>query len=203
MYRKILILTLSLTLLVLAAVGGTLTWLQAKTDPITNTFVAGDIKLELKENTGNEYKMVPGAEIAKDPRVIVKAGSEKCYVFVKLEKTANFDDFMTFEIVSDWKALPGYSDIYYQVVEAVPADKVDADLPTLYILNGNKVIVNSEATKEQFNALTAETQPKLTVTAYAVQYETFETGAVYAWDATFGKDATPETTTPETTTPDA
>lgn len=199
MYRKILILTLSLTLLVLAAVGGTLTWLQAKTDPITNTFVAGDIKLELKENTGNEYKMVPGAEIAKDPRVIVKAGSEKCYIFVKLEKTGDFDAFLTYAVADGWTVLDEikYPNIYYRIENAVDANKPVDEEPTFPILKDNKVIVNSEATKEQFNALTAETQPKLTVTAYAVQYETFEAGAVYAWDATFGKDATPETTTPD------
>lgn len=198
MYRKILILTLSLTLLVLAAVGGTLTWLQAKTDPITNTFVAGDIKLELKENTGTSYKMVPGAEIAKDPRVIVKAGSEKCYIFVKLEKSGDFDAFLTYAVADGWTVLDetNYPNIYYRAVDAVDADKPVDEEPTFPILKDNKVIVNSEATKEQFNALTDETQPKLIVTAYAVQQEVMGS-ALDAWKATFGKDTTPETTTPD------
>lgn len=189
MYRKILILTLSLTLLVLAAVGGTLTWLSAKTDPITNTFVAGDINLDLKETSGIQYKMVPGAEIEKDPWVIVKAGSEKCYVFVKLEKSANFDAFLTYDVADGWTVLDevNYPNIYYRVAEAVPAGTAEADEPTFHVLKDNKVITNSEVTKAQLNALTAETQPKLTVTAYAVQFEMFETGAVYAWEATFGK----------------
>lgn len=190
MYRKILILTLSLTLLVLAAVGGTLTWLQAKTDPITNTFVAGDIKLELKENTGNEYKMVPGVAISKDPRVIVKAGSEECYVFVKLEKSGDFDAFLTYTVADGWTLLDGYTNIYYRTA---PSSNTDQEF---YIIAGNVVTTKSEATKEQFNALTAETQPKLTVTAYAVQQEAMGS-ALDAWKATFGKDTTPETTTPD------
>ena len=166
-----------------------LTWLQVETKPITNTFVAGDIKLELKENTGNEYKMVPGAEIAKDPRVIVTAGSEKCYIFVKLEKSGDFDAFLTYTVADGWTVLDEikYPNIYYRIENAVDANKPVDEEPTFPILKDNKVIVNSEATKEQFNALTAETQPKLTVTAYAVQFEMFETGAVYAWEATFGK----------------
>ena len=58
MYKKLLILTLSLTLLALAAVGCTLTWLSVKTDPITDTFTAGDLNLELRETTGTEKNYV-------------------------------------------------------------------------------------------------------------------------------------------------
>ena len=64
-----------------------------------------------------------------------------------------------------------------KVAEPAPITIPPIAVTTFPILKDNKVIVNSEATKEQFNALTAETQPKLTVTAYAVQYETFEDGA--------------------------
>lgn len=184
MYKKILILTLSLTLLALAAAGGTLTWLSEETEPITNTFTAGDINLELKETTGTSYKMVPGTTIEKDPWVIVKAGSEACYVFVKLEKSANFDDFMTFAVDDTWKALPGYADIYYCQVLYSETDQ------EINILVDDVVTTKSEITKAQLNALTEETQPKLTVTAYAVQQEAIG-NAEDAWKATFGKDSTP------------
>ena len=188
MYRRMLVLVLSLTLLILVAVAGTLTWLQVQTQTITNTFVAGDIKLRLTDTTGS-YKMVPGVAINEEIKVTVEAGSEACYVYIKVEKSQYFDDFMTFEIASGWNALPGYSDIYYQVVEAVQGD---ADLPPLYILKDNKVVTKSEVTKVQLNALTAETYPKLTVTAYAVQQAAMN-NALDAWNKTFGENTTPST----------
>lgn len=187
MYKKILILTLSLTLLSLAAVGGTLTWLSEKTDPITHTFVAGDINLELKENTGTSYKMVPGTTIEKDPRVIVEAGSEACYVFVKLEESANFDDFMTYVVADGWQALNSYPGIYWRDVDANENEE-----QTFFVLKDNTIMTKSEVTKDELNALTEQTQPKLTITAYAVQQAALE-DAVQAWEKTFGKDSAPNT----------
>ena len=55
MKKKGLALILALTLLVVGVVAGTLAWLTAKSDVVTNTFTTSDIKVELKETTGTEY----------------------------------------------------------------------------------------------------------------------------------------------------
>ena len=56
--------TLALVLVVaVASVGGTLAWLKASTDPVTNTFTVGDINIDLTETTGNNYKIIPGVDI--------------------------------------------------------------------------------------------------------------------------------------------
>ena len=60
MKKKGLALILALTLLTVGIVAGTLAWLTAKSDTVTNTFTTSDIKVELKETTGTEYKMIPG-----------------------------------------------------------------------------------------------------------------------------------------------
>ena len=57
MKKKGLALVLALTLLVICVVAGTLAWLTAKSDVVTNTFTTSDIKVELKETTGTEYKL--------------------------------------------------------------------------------------------------------------------------------------------------
>ncbi len=62
MKKKGLALFLALTLLVVGVVAGTLAWLTAKSDVVTNTFTTSDIKVELKETTGTEYKMIPVCE---------------------------------------------------------------------------------------------------------------------------------------------
>lgn len=167
MKKKGLALVLALTLLVVGVVAGTLAWLTAKSDVVTNTFTTSDIKVELKETTGTEYKMIPGYTISKNPKATVLAGSEECYLFVKLEKSQNFDDYMTYEMADGWTVVPGETNVYYRVV-----DGTNNKIGTPYsVLKNNQVTVKDSVTKEQMNALDAEgaEKPTLTITAYASQ----------------------------------
>ena len=88
MKKKSLALLLAIAIVVVGVVAGTLAWLTDKTAPVTNTFTTSDIDIDLTE-TEAEYKMIPGWSIDKDPTVTVKAGSEACYLFVKLVKSDN------------------------------------------------------------------------------------------------------------------
>lgn len=166
MKKKSLALVLALAMIVVCVVGGTLAWLTATTPEVKNTFTAGDINITLAESENLDLKMIPGYTIAKDPKVTVKAGSEKCYLFVKVDKSANFDKFMTYDMAADWIALDGVDGVYYRVVETSTADQ------PFYVLAGNKVTVNDTVTKADMDGLKANvaTQPTLTFTAYACQY---------------------------------
>ena len=165
MKKKGLALVLALTLLVVGVVAGTLAWLTAKSDVVTNTFTTSDIKVKLEETTGEEYKMIPGYTISKDPKATVLSGSEECYLFVKLEKSQNFDTYLKYDIADDWTPLTGVNGVYYRVVNT-------ADMGTPYsVLKNDQVTVKDTVTKEQMNALNAESavKPTLTITAYASQ----------------------------------
>lgn len=167
-------LTVCLMLAVMAvSVGGTIAWLTAQTAPVTNTFTAGDINITLAETT-KDYKMVPGNTIAKDPKVTVKGGSEACWLFVKVVKANGFDAFMTYSMANGWTALTGVDGVYYREVSAAEADT------SFDVLAGNQVTVKTDVTKTQLNALTENTQPKLTFTAYAVQKDNVA-NATAAW----------------------
>ena len=163
MKKKSLALLLAIAIVVVGAVAGTVAWLTDKTPSVTNTFTTSDINIELTETTGESYKMIPGCTIKKDPKVTVKTGSEACYLFVKLEKSENFDQYMTYEMAEGWTALPGNAGVFYREVAAATADT------TFAVLKDNQVTVKDKVTKEQMNALTADTYPTLTVTAYASQ----------------------------------
>ena len=170
-------LTVSLAVLALVAcmaAGATLAWLTAKTSSVTNTFTYGDINIELKETTGTSYKMVPGNTIAKDPKVTVKANSEECWLFVKVEKSTNFDEFMEYSIASGWTALAGVDGVYYREVTSSTTDT------EYYVLSGNLVTVKDSVTKEDFAGLKG-TMPTLTFTAYACQMDNVSTAAD-AWN---------------------
>ena len=198
MKKKTLILVLSLTLILGIIAGGTFAWLKASSDQVVNTFTVGDINIELKEHplkTGDaydgksidtsatpvikvdNYKMMPGRTLQKDPYVIVKANSEACWLFVKIEKSANFDTYMEFEVDSNWIALEGQDGVYYRQVEATTADTAK-----MYVLKDNVVTVKSTVTKAQLEAAQT-TNPTLKLTAYAIQLEGFENNPSGAWTA--------------------
>lgn len=158
---------LSAALIVCATVAGTLAWLTDTTDPVVNTFTVGDINITLTESENLDLKMVPGRTITKDPKVTVKAGSEACWLFVKVVKSGNFDSFMTFEIANGWTELTEGSGVYYRIVGDKSADgATDEPFP---VISGNKVTVKNTVTKADLNGLTEATYPTLTFTAYAVQ----------------------------------
>lgn len=173
MKKKTVALLLALVLVFGVAAGGTLAWLIDKTNPVTNTFTVGDINIELTETTGNNYKIVPGLDISKDPKVTVKAGSEACWLFVKVDEanwpTVKDGDTRKVNYTMDgWTQLPGVTGVYYREVSATTADTAFA------VLTDNKITVSTTLTKAEANAITT---PTLTFTAYAVQKDAATTAA--------------------------
>ena len=156
---------LALVLVIGCAVGGTVAWLVSSTDPVVNTFTYGDINITLEETTGTSYKIIPGVDIEKDPKVTVKANSEACWLFVKVEEEGTFvAKKVTYSIADGWTKGDGTkipANVYYREVSAVTANT------DFYVLKDNKVSVREDLTKEEIKNIT--TQPKLTFTAYAVQ----------------------------------
>ncbi len=159
------IMLLALVLVIGVAAGGTVAWLVASSNSVVNTFTYGDINIGLGETTGTDYKIVPGVDINKDPKVTVKANSEACYLFVKVEQTGNFvDGKVSYSIADGWTALEGENGVYYREVAATTADM------DFYVLKNNKITVSDELTKGDIQNLSgANKTPKLTFTAYAVQ----------------------------------
>ena len=106
MKKKRISLVMALVLVLTCVIGGTLAYLTAKTNSVTNTFTVGNIDITLAETT-TDYKMVPGNTIAKDPTVTVNAGSEACWLFVKIEESTNpkLDDYISYSIATCWTKL--------------------------------------------------------------------------------------------------
>ena len=116
---RVLVLLLVAVLLIGCSIGGTLAWLMVKTDPVTNTFTVGDIKITLTEHEldkngkatattttkGNDdIQAVPGRTIDKDPTVTVLAGSEPCYVRVlmRVHWTGDADNLFEAFAYNQW-----------------------------------------------------------------------------------------------------
>lgn len=162
---------LALVLVIGCVAGGTVAWLVAKTEPVVNTFTYGNINIALAESTGTDYKIIPGTDITKNPKVTVKGGSEACWLFVKVDKVGTFvEGKVTYAVANDWTALPGVDGVYYREVAAVTADT------DFNVLEGNKITVSEDLTKAEVDAITAD-EISLTFTAYAVQKENITTAA--------------------------
>ena len=191
-HTKSLALVLSLMLVIGCVAGGTLAWLNAKTDEVKNTFSTSDIGVTLKETT-NTYKMIPGWTINKDPNATVTSGSEDCYLFVKVEKSDNFDTYMDMAIDSQWAALDATNNpgVYYIKIDEDTEKNVAYNVlgegkstysEVEYTWDDNQVLVKPTVTEKMMDE--ANPQPTLTFTAYAVQLyknNTTEFTAAEAW----------------------
>lgn len=176
MKKKTVALLLSLVLVFGVVAGGTLAWLTAKSDEVVNTFTTSDINVKLAESKGEttadgkSFKMVPGKSIEKDPKAWVVAGSEDCYLFVKLDWENNENkQYLDWDIAEGWQLVPNQTNVYYRIVTANQMSNDNGATNSYPVLKNNTVTVSGNITKGQMNAFTAETLPKLTVTAYASQ----------------------------------
>ena len=189
---KIILLFLTFALVFGVAVGGTIAWLMASSETVVNTFTYGNIDIALEEtdtekdsdedpNT-NTYEMFPGRTISKDPRVIVRAENEACWLFVRITESPNFGDFMTYDVADGWTpltdddgaAVPG---VWYMEVE----EDRDSQDKTVSVLENDEVTVKEEVTKEMLHDLSESGDyPTMTFVAYAVQRESIDS-AFEAW----------------------
>ena len=170
---KTLAIILALTMALASAATGTLAWMAASTNRVTNTFTYGQLDITLTEtDTGldgdgnpetNQYQMNVGAAIHKDPTITVAGGSVDGWLFVQLTASANFADFMAYTMADGWLPSPETAGLYYRPFDA------SAEAQSFPVLKDNVVQMNPEVTLADLAALPNDAWPTLTVAAYAVQ----------------------------------
>ena len=186
---KALVLLLAVVLVLGGTIGGTMAWLIDDTEAVANVFTDSDVDIDFEETTKN-YQMIPGHTIDKDPTVTVNANSEKCYLFVKIDESADYGDYLTYAVKIDenkeWRTFEDANKntvkgVYYRIVEKSESKQTFSILGSGSYDNGtdgsfswsdNQVLVKPEVTKKMMNEIkgNAESQPTLTFTTYAVQY---------------------------------
>lgn len=211
MKKKTIALLLVLMLVFGVSVGGTMAYLM-DTKSVTNTFTVGKVQItldealvdeygasitgketvripnnddEYKDIKGNEYKLIPGHTYIKDPTVHVQPGSEKCYVFVKVEngisrvETATEANTIAGQIkAKGWTALDKdtYPGVYYKEQNAVAENATAVDLVVF-----DQFVLADDANLAQYTT----TMPEIKITAYAIQFDGM-TGVVDAWTKVYG-----------------
>lgn len=170
--KKTIVVVAAAILILIASVGTTMAYIVASSKPVRNTFTVGHVQLSLTETTGDTYQLIPGTSPAKDPVLTVNAGSEACWLFFKIEKSAEFDNYVTFSVADGWQPLEGYADIYYR-----SAIKADTNM-AFPLLKDNQIHIKPALTEQLLASLPES--PKLTFTGYAVQRDGIAT-AQAAW----------------------
>lgn len=200
MKKKVVVLVLAAMMVLGCAMGATLAWLTDSAT-VTNTFTPSNINITLTETNpavdtdensphkGNHVaKMVPGSDIAKDPKVTVLKDSEKCFLFIEIDDSA-VKDYLDYTVATGWTPLTGLptdtkdsdytaNKVYYRVVDSSTSDQ------GFGILAGDKVTVMDTLGKTEMAAV--GTGKDMVFTAYAVQYENIATAddnanALKAW----------------------
>lgn len=172
--RKSVLLVIAVVFIVCAvAISGTAAWLAIRVS-VTNTFTVGDISISLTETTGSEYKLIPGAKIAKNPTVSVKADSVDAWLFVKIEKENNLDEYVSYALADGWTELS--DGVYYRESFSVAEDV------TYNILKDNAVFIKDSVTEGMLASIKSSGKlPSMSFKAYAIQISSYE-NADDAWE---------------------
>lgn len=193
--KKILTLVLALALVATCAIGGTVAWLYQTTGTVTNTFTMGDIKIELKrgnetisnDKTVTTENFVPGQLFKDDAAVIVKANSEKCYLFIRVDvknNTVNGKQVLEYTLNSEWTALEGYTNIYYKEInERTTTEKTVKVFENLTDNNEFQIKANEELEKSHLGTINeSDTKPTISISAAAIQHDYVGADAKAAFD---------------------
>ena len=182
---KIAVLVLAFILAIGCAIGGTIAWLTDTTAPVKNTFSTSNISIKLEETDAvangegtleKNYKMVPVLQ-DKIKKFFNKTGTSLVVQWLRLclpmqgiEKTTNFDTFISYAVADDWTALDGEDGVYYRTVAA------SADDQEFYVL------VDNEVTVKDVDSATMEGAGEVYIefTAYAIQQSVGEVADAWA-----------------------
>lgn len=191
---KTVTLLLAVVLLIGCVAGGTMAWLITTTDPVTNTFVAGQIGNLVLEETDTDsstegkqhnYTVIPGKAITKDPKISYTKATENdvgsVYIFVEVtggswtlgqdNKTYTADE-LSWEIAESWTHLS--DNVFYMIAEETVSNQE--------IIKNNTITVGTSIEKGEDMDAAVTAANGLTFTAYAIQAEGF-TGTNAASDA--------------------
>lgn len=235
---KVLAVALAFVMVAVSSSLLTVAYLTSETGKVTNTFSnSAKVKITLDElkvdeygkakelessesprGTANDYKLIPGHSYIKDPTIHVEAGSEPCYLFVKVtnpltaieaadDETNGIYTIATQMENNGWSCIDEDNGIYMyigtgddetEIGLVVDARNNDEDVSTDIVVF-EKLNIASDKKAEDIN-VEKYNNAKIEITAYAVQADGFDEGAD-AWNASGYKPTPAPTSTPQTSEP--
>lgn len=188
--KKKLIAVVAVIVALCGVMAGTVAFLSAKTQKTTNLFVLGKMNITFEEPDAtpdpdagegenvNKYVFVPGSDITKKTKLTVAKGSEACWLFVKIDESADFTGNFTYDVASGWIQLQdaegnNVTGVYYREQAAIASDGDDAEYK---VIADDKVTALDSIDVDSFKSAT------LDITCGAIQHEGYDT-PIKAWSA--------------------
>lgn len=190
-----LVLVLALLVSVAMATTGTLAYLTDR-DTKTNTFVMGNVDIELNEKFDQGSTLLPGTDVEKNPS-IQNNGSTDAWVWMEV-KTEPAEMQKNLEFTGEskkWTELKGKDGTYLYGMKLKPGEKtrelftkVGLDKAIDVHPDGKVYLVKNGVAEDQ--GWTYTEKPTITVNAYAIQAEGFNTvkEAYEAYHAQWGNN---------------
>ena len=209
---KVLSLVLAFVLVIGASVAGTLAWLQAKSNTVSNTFTSAELfanpasdftlwehKAEdtdgdgaytlnaSSEVTNNTYDILPGVNIPKNPTVDVVNLEEHAYLYIKVTNdTLTAIDGLSYSIdTANWTALTGYDGVYVYSGRNAEGNIIKATDVAKKTFTAT-ILTNNQIVVADNYAGTSD-NISLSFEAYMVQATGNGDSAAAAWANTYGK----------------
>ena len=196
--KKPLLIVVSLVLVCVMSIMGTMAYLTRTTSEVKNTFAAaglvgtftldeskaiedssnpGAYTLETSNRvTSNDYTVVPGSTLPKDPKVTLTDLEVNSYLFVEIKDTTPAT--ITWTKADGWidlgKTGSNGGEIFYRSVQAQTGSQ------EFVIISGNELTVANDYAAPQ-----AGTEEALSFWGYLAQSAGFADASA-AWEATFG-----------------
>ena len=161
MKKKILLFTISMLCILAISVGTTFALLISLTGPVKNTFTVGNVEIALTETTGDKYKLIPGTTVQKNPKITVKADSESCWLFVKINTDTALSGIISYSLSDGWAALSEFEGVYSRKVENINGDTAFS------VLKDDCFTVKDTLDKRQMEKITQS--QKFIFQAFAIQ----------------------------------
>lgn len=190
--KKVLVLALAALLLVAVSVAGTMAYLTAKTDPVTNTFKPSTLSVGITETVAKDIQIIPGVSVKKDPKVTYST-DVPAYLFVEVTEAIGpnlvFSKYVNYSVITGdgaWNVVKNegvgsnkQKNVYYM---EVGAGKNETGISV--IQDANEVpdqVTFENVNLEDMDAIdNAACYPQLVFKAYIIQKEPFDS-ALAAW----------------------
>lgn len=192
--KKILVFAMAMLLVMAISVAGTIAYLNSTTGIVENTFSVGNVAITLDEIKvteygvadgtsrvmANTYKLIPAHSYTKDPTVHVAAGSEDCFLFVKVDNQIAGIEAAGDTTIAAQMAANGWVKV---TDEANVFCLTNADGTPKKVSAGTDHVVFRSFTLAEDADVSANVTKKITVQAYAVQADTLDALTVDGlWD---------------------
>ena len=176
---------IALVLVGTMAIGGSLAYITANTDEISNEFVFahsgsegeilsvdlteeflgtdGEVATESQDGAIRTAKFLPGDTLTKQAQVSLPTNelSSGAKVYIRVDTSAMTDNFDISEFVVDssvWEKIDGYEDLYKKIVDA-PAGPMEA----IDVFSSTEILVSSDID------ISATITDKIIIDAFAIQ----------------------------------